>query len=109
MPFHVHVEAHPDEASRVTSEQVLAGRAWLRRHVDAGTITATGAWTEDDGTPRTGGFMLVDVPDRPALDAFMADYPLLDTIDAVGRRYGELDPGFAVLLADVDARQGASA
>lgn len=97
----VLVYPHPDEAERTSPERVRDGLTWLHHHADRGTLTAVEAWEEKkDGVPTgviTGGYMIVEVPDRAALDALLGTYPMLPTIDVDVRRLHDLDGGFAGL------------
>jgi len=103
MIFLIIVIPHPDEADRVDDATVAAGRRWLADQQAAGIII------EDPRAFRkTGGFMLVDAADEAALDAWLAPYPLRDTIDTVVYPdVVDLDDGFAVLHANVAARVNA--
>ena len=101
MIFLVVVIPHPDEADRVDSATVAAGRRWLDEQQDLGIIT------EDPRAFRkTGGFMLVEAKDEEALRAWLAPYPLLDTINAlIFEDVVDLDDGFDVLKAAVAERE----
>lgn len=99
MDFHVDVDAHPNETLVTSRGTLLAGRAWLRRYEDAGVITAIRA------RRRTGGYMDVRMPAedeaaaREQLAAWLADYPLLPTIDWTAEPLADtVDDGFDVAL-----------
>lgn len=98
----VLVRPHPDESSRVTPEQIDAGKAWLKRHRASGVFALVLPFA------KTGGIVLAPIPTEIAhsddltrawLDELFADYPLLDTIDmpVIERTFEVLDDGFDVL------------
>lgn len=98
----VLVEPDPDEAERVTHAQIDEGLAWLERGIEEGYLADANSYANEDGTPRTGGYMIVVAEDRPALVRQLSTYPLLETI----RRNLDIRPlnarlpdGFAVLHA----------
>lgn len=80
MEFHVDVTAAPDEPLVTPREQILAGRAWLDEQTDLGVIRHWRSFR------KTGGYMDVRMPaedeetGRAQLAAWLAPYPLLDTI-----------------------------
>jgi len=104
MLFHIDVEPHPDEPLLVTTEEIAAGLAWLHRWKAEGVIERMKA------RKRTGGYMDVRMPSadpvaaRAQLDAWIADYPLLNTAAPITWVAEELfdddvDDGFDVLSA----------
>jgi hypothetical protein len=98
--FLVVVIPHPDEADLVDSATVAAAREWLAYEETLGVITYIRAFR------KTGGFMLVEAKDEEALRAWLAPYPLLDTIKAlIFEDVVDLDDGFAVLEAAVAERE----
>jgi hypothetical protein len=100
MIFLVIVIPHADEADRVDENRRLAGRQWLADQESLGVITE-----HPRAFRATGGFMLVDAPDRAALAAWLAPYPLRATIDIeVYEDVVDLDEGFDVLKAAIAAR-----
>lgn len=102
MRFHVLVTPVADEAARVTREQALSGLQWLRTKRAAGVLTAAEAW------PQTGGYMIAEVPDRAALGALLATYPLIDTINVDIHEAIPLDAGFGVLLTMINLQSNAA-
>ena len=78
----VLVEPDPDEAQRVTADQVEAGYAWLERGLRDGYLIYANSYAHEDGSPKTGGLMVAVAQDRPALVVLLSTYPLLDTMGA---------------------------
>ena len=100
MIFLVVVIPHPDEADRVDADTVAAARQWLADEETLGVITFIRSFR------KTGGFMLVEAADQDALRAWLAPYPLLDTIEAlIFEDVVDLDEGFDVLKAAVAERE----
>ena len=101
MIFLVVVIPHPDEADRVDSATVAAGRQWLDDEETLGVIVE-----HPRAFRKTGGYMLVEAADQDALRAWLAPYPLLDTIEAlIFEDVVDLDEGFDVLKAAVAERE----
>lgn len=96
------VTPHADEAERVIPEQVEAGLAWLEGGIRDGYLTDANSYAHEDGTPKTGGYMIAVAEDRGALARLLETYPLRDTIHLDIRPLnGQLGDGFAVLRTAV--------
>jgi hypothetical protein len=100
MLFHIDVTPHADEAERVTPDQIDAGQAWLESKPEI-----------ERALPRlvTGGYMDVRMPAHDLdealtqLHAWLADYPLLDTVELI------IEPMFDTLGEGFDVLRGANA
>lgn len=90
--WQVIVRPHPDEADRVTPEQIDAGRAWLADRQAEGVIAEDPrCWAE------TGGDVVLYADTEEQALAVFADYPLGPTVDLEPHRLVELDTGFNTL------------
>jgi hypothetical protein len=79
MRFHIAVTPDEDEETRQTSQNVADGVAWLRQREADGVFEAVEEWEQPSGLI-TGGYVIGTYPDRAALDADWATYPLRDTV-----------------------------
>jgi hypothetical protein len=109
MQFLVQVQPVPNEPEILSRDEALAGYAWLRDRETEGVLSTILAYVKDDGTPITGGIMFAFVEDRPALDALMAQYPMIHTITWTADGVGELAVGWDVLLASISAHNRVNA
>ena len=70
---HDRHEHRPVRAARIRADNRPDHIAYLERLGDS--LIAGGATLSDDGESMTGSFLLVDLPDRAAVDAFAAGDP----------------------------------
>jgi len=70
MPLYIVTYEHPDEDG--WRRHVLPHVAWLRDRVNDGSLLASGPFTS---APVKGALLIMDAPDRPALDALIATDP----------------------------------